>query len=113
MFLVVDQRLQEAATALDRAEPVGLPGPLPLPYVVAARTAQTVNEIKERPLDQPVTLIVENLNALIPFLDLNFRALSLASQLSSTHLIHLQLPAKDGLPSWAKGGLSKACWASA
>jgi tRNA A37 threonylcarbamoyladenosine synthetase subunit TsaC/SUA5/YrdC len=99
--------LPKAQEALNNGQPVGLPGPLPLPYVVAARSAKTVNEVKGRPADQPVTLIVQALDPFEPFVAVNREALALAAWLSRNHLIHLQIPVKSEVQEWAKGAVAK------
>jgi tRNA A37 threonylcarbamoyladenosine synthetase subunit TsaC/SUA5/YrdC len=107
MRLDIQDGFSTALAALDRSEPIGVPGPLPLPYVVAARSAQIVNDTKHRPSDQPVTIIVESLDKLSACVGFSPRTLSLATWLSREGLVHLQIPLQHDAPAWASGAVSE------
>jgi tRNA A37 threonylcarbamoyladenosine synthetase subunit TsaC/SUA5/YrdC len=107
MRLDIKDSIATALASLDHSQPIGVPGPLPLPYVVAARSAKTVNDMKHRPSDQPVTILLDSLEKLRECTGFSPRTLSLASWLSSEHLIHLQIPLQHDAPEWASGAVSK------
>jgi tRNA A37 threonylcarbamoyladenosine synthetase subunit TsaC/SUA5/YrdC len=106
-MLLTNSGLLKVREALDSGRAVGVPGPLPLPYVVAARSARKVNEVKGRPLEQPVTLIVSTMDRVAPFLTADRQTLEFAGWLSRSHLIHLQIPVKGEVPLWASGAVAK------
>lgn len=98
--------VEEVGRALGAGEPVILPLPIPLPYVVAGTAPATVNRAKGRPPDQPTGLGVTDFALVEPWLALDPDAVALARRLTDELLINLFVPVHDGAPDWLRPGPS-------
>jgi tRNA A37 threonylcarbamoyladenosine synthetase subunit TsaC/SUA5/YrdC len=91
-----------AATAADlrAGEPVLIPAPTPLPYVVAGTRAEAVNLAKGRPERQPCGVLVADVDALLPQLDLDEPGARLARWISRVERANLLVPISADAPAW-------------
>lgn len=99
--------VRDAARALDAREPVVLPLPTPLPYVVAGTDAAAVNEAKGRPGDQPAGMAVSEFALVASHTELDPESLALARWLTAHELLNVFVPVAEEIPAWLEPSTSK------
>lgn len=99
--------LHDALADLETGLPICVPIPSPLPYAVSATSPQTVNQVKGRPLDQPVGMAIAELALIQDFVDVGGETLAYARWLSSSRLFSIMLPVQAQVPDWAAGSVSR------
>ena len=92
------RKLEDLAAIVAAGAPVVLPFPTPLPYVVAGLDPAAVNEAKGRPADQPVGLLLPDLDRVADHIDLAAEGLAFAAWLSTHERLNLFVPARDPMP---------------
>jgi L-threonylcarbamoyladenylate synthase len=99
--------LDRVTRALEAGAAVLLPTPSPLPYVVAARTAERVNTTKGRPAGQAVALWVPDLAPVAPWIALAAARLPLLRRLLVDELVTVLVPARvaPDAPAWLEPSL--------
>lgn len=80
---------------LDRNQPILLPLPSPLPYIVVARQQKVVNGVKGRPTDQAVARVISSFDEIEEFLDLNYRGKFNAKKCLLLERMTVLLPVKE------------------
>jgi hypothetical protein len=95
--------LAEIIAALHREEAVVLPFPSPLPYVVAATRAATVNQAKGRPSRQPCGILT-TADRIRPHLDLDDATAELSIWISEAEQVNLLAPVVPDAPHWLSSG---------
>ncbi len=91
--------LAAATSAVRDGDPVVIPFPTPLPYVVAGATAAVVNGAKGRPADQPCGVLLPVMGGIAEFLDLDDGALRLATWIAEVERANLLLPVLPNAPA--------------
>jgi tRNA A37 threonylcarbamoyladenosine synthetase subunit TsaC/SUA5/YrdC len=99
--------LRQAERALHAGEPVVLPMPTPLPYVVAGEDAGAVNVAKGRPAEQPAGMALADLALAAPHVALDAPALDLARRLTAERGLNVLLPVRDDPPAWMRPSISR------
>jgi L-threonylcarbamoyladenylate synthase len=99
--------LDVACRALAAGQPVVLPNPTPLAYIVVATSAREVNRIKGRPLEQNAGITLHDdadWRALEPALDLTPEGLARMRALMRRDLLSFLAPVREGaeLPEWIR-----------
>lgn len=94
--------LAHVSAALRRAEAVIIPLASPLPYVVAATTASSVNELKGRPRAQACGMPVGHLGSVAPHLDLDPTTIELARWIALVERASLFVPLLPDAPNWLR-----------
>lgn len=99
-----DAGIATVAQVLGTGDAVVLPCPSPLPYVVAARSPQSVNGAKGRPRGQPCGRLVEPGDVAFSHLDLNEDARDFAEWAAAVELVSLLVPVTHAAPAWLRSG---------
>ena len=93
----------EARLAL--GEPVVIPTPSPLAYVLFSDVPRAVNEVKGRPGDQSVGVTPTSLAPVRPFLAVDDRVAGLVGWLAFTEFVSVLVPVVDAVPPWLAPGV--------
>ena len=103
MVVVVDADAAGFGAAerrLAAGEPIVIPTPSPLAYVLFSDVAQAVNEVKGRRSDQPVGVTPTSLAPIRPFLAVEDRAVALIGWLCFTDHTSVLAPVVEAVPAW-------------
>ena len=101
MLISITEAVPRAAQALADGKPVVLPLPTPLPYAIFGIGPGIVNGAKGRPADQPTGIVIADIAAVTPFLDVT--PASLVEWLSVAEGLNLFVPLVADAPNWLIG----------
>ncbi len=81
-----------------------IPFPSPLPYVIAATQAATVNQAKGRPPNQPCGILASAADDVAQHLDLDPATVALSIWIARVERANLFVPLRPDAPQWLRSG---------